>query len=276
MGSVLKGESRQLPDKNFQIDQQNQRYKKSSEDYYTDSYESDKKRSHQNYSNMFGQKLGEPEERSQHSETQDNKNTLELNKIERSEPEKQNHNYQGNLIPSVHYSEYQNSNFHKEQTQKTNQELMEERTQKMMNSLRETSNKRVSENPNQIENGSSHSQNSRNYYKTMMGHGKNTINNTEDQNVFGQMPNEHLGEIVVRLYKVQGYKYDLINYSEKQLRAEFLKNGYHVINLEIVKDPISGDANGMVIFRVRLQAQHERSFEHFFQTQFKFVIMSKK
>ena len=109
-----------------------------------------------------------------------------------------------------------------------------------------------------------------------MGHGTNPINYTENRDIYGKALNEHEGDVLIRFYKVQGYKYTLMKQTDKEITAEFLKNGYQVMNLRIVRDPISGDANGQICFKARIIANQERLFEHFLKTNLNYVIIGKK
>lgn len=270
---MLRGE--EYNPNNFEDMSQSQynKYKRDNEDYFVDNFEGDKKRQNQNYSNLFGQKLGDPELKSQYSKVHDQKNTLELNVNERENSRSNGYGYKGDMVPSVHYSEYRNANKPVESRRDPNQnQLMEEKTQRMMASLRKETE------PQQYRNEEEYVEDnqSRNYYKKMMGVGKNIINNTENNKMFDYNPNEHLGEVIVRDYRVQGYKYDLLKTSDKQLRGELLKEGFHVVTLKIVQDPISGDPNGLINIRVRLQKEKEGRFEQYIQQYMNWVILGKK
>lgn len=255
------------------------KYKKENEKYFVDNFESDKKRQHQNYSNLFNTKLGDPESRSQYSNLKEQKHTLELNVNKRESARSNGYGYQGNLAPSVHYSEFKNANNAnmEESHPKNYEQMMHDRTQRMMESLRkESGGYPGGEEPRRDVNNHEDDYQSRNYYKKMMGVGKNIINNTEDAKMFNHNPDEKYGEVVVRDYKLQGYKYDLMKSSDKQLRGELLKEGYHVVSLQIVQDPISGNPNGQLNVRVRLQIDREGRFEQFIQQHMNWVIMGKK
>lgn len=245
---------------------------KDAEDYYVDTYESEKKRQNQNYSNLLGQKLGDKADAQAHPDPEEySKNTLELNVNEREKVA--DDGPRAKLLPSIHYSEFKNSGYFQEPPKpKSDLDMVNERMQRMKKALQEhpptPSQKTISE--------SAHSRGGRNFYRHAMGHGQNPINNTENKDIFGQTLDEHRGDVVVRHYKVQGYKYSLMKKTDREIQAEFLKNGYHIINLEIVRDPISGDANGKVNFKVRLVAEHERLFEHFLKTTMDFVVLGKR
>jgi hypothetical protein len=243
---------------------------KADEDYFVDTYETDKKRQNQNYSNLLGQKLGDKANMDQYQDPESySKNTLEMNVSQRDQNEEQ---IKEKLLPSVHYSEFKNSNYYEEPKTKTHEQLLNERMEKMKASLLQhpptPSQQTISE--------QNDSQNGRNFYRHAMGHGTNPINNTQNSDIFGKRLDEHIGDVVIRFYKVQGYKYTLMKQTDKEIKAQFLKNGYQVMNLQIVRDPISGDANGQVTFKARIIANQERLFEHFLKTTMDFVIMAKK
>lgn len=259
-------------DYNREEDVKYSRYK-ADDDYFVDTYETDKKRQNQNYSNLLGQKLGDRDQSSQYKDPEVyGKNTLEMNVKER-DPQEYDHQPKTKLLPSVHYSEFKNSNYYKEQPkQKTNEELLTERMEKMKASLLQhppTPSQQTISEQNQSNNG-------RNFYRHAMGHGTNPINNTENTDIYGKSLDEHGGDVIIRFYKVQGYKYTLMKQTDKEIKSQFLKNGYQVMNLQIVRDPISGDANGQVTFKARIIAAQERLFEHFLKTTMNFVIMAKK
>lgn len=229
-----------------------------------DTHEDEKKRQNQNYSNLLGQSLGD---KSLRPEEVEGKNTLELNVNERQEEERIN---EPKLLPSVHYSEFKNSGYFQEKPKsKSKLQEMEERTQRMREAL-------LQHPPSQQTIDSQVPSEGRNFYKNAMGYGKNPINNTENRDIFGKKKDEHQGDIIVRDYRVQGYKYTLMKQTDKEIQAEFLKNGFHILHLSIVRDPISGDANGKVELRARLMADQERLFEHFLKTSMNFMIMGKK
>lgn len=249
------------------------RYKAYNQKYYVDTHEQEKKRQNQNYSNLMGQSLGDPSRRGDSPDPAEHgKNTLEMTLSEREHVQEDGPAQR--LLPSIHYSEFKNSQQYQEApAPKSNLEMMEERTQRMREALQKApeyapSNATISEDV-QSEQG-------RNFYRNAMGHGTNPINYTENQEIYGQGLNEHEGDVVIRFYKVQGYKYTLMRQTDKEIQAEFLRNGYHVMNLQIVRDPISGDANGKVTFKARLPASQERLFEHFMKTSMNYVVMAKK
>ena len=64
-------------------------------------------------------------------------------------------------------------------------------------------------------------------------------------------------------YKLEGRKYELIKLSDKILKNDFVKNGFHVINLRMEKDPINGKVNGKFTIRVRLNDVIEQEFEDY-------------
>lgn len=245
---------------------------KDAEDYYVDTYEAEKKRQNQNYSNLMGTKLGDKDYMGEHQDPEEySKNTLELNVNQREQVQESGPRQK--LLPSVHYSEFKNSGYFQEPPKpKSDLDLVDERMRRMKKALQNNpptpSHKTISE--------SAQSQGGRNFYRHAMGHGQNPINNTENKDIFGKTLNEHEGDVVVRDYKLQGYKYTLMKKTDREIQAEFLKNGYHIINLEIVRDPISGDANGKVNLKVRLVADHERLFEHFLKTTMDFVVLGKR
>ena len=240
--------------------------------YFVDTYEEDKKRQNQNYSNLLGQKLGDKEGMENFQDPVEySKNTLEMNVSQREEIP--NNQPEAPFLPSVHYSEFKNSKYYNDQPKmKSNLQMMEERTQRMRAELQNSppapSQQTISEPAQSVE--------GRNFYRQAMGYGVNPINNTENRDIFGKKMDEHQGDIVVRDYKVQGYKYKLMKQTDKEIQAEFLKNGYHIINLKIDRDPISGNANGSISFRARLMANQERLFEHFMKTSMNYVVMAKK
>lgn len=216
----------------------------------------------------MGQKLGNKSEQGYEPEPE-GRNTLELNLNERKEEE--NNFNEPKLLPSVHYSEFKDSGYYKEQPKKkSNLQIMEDRTQRMRDDLlhHPPSQQTISQN--------NESYQSRNFYKNAMGYGMNPINNTQNRDIFGRKKDEHQGEVIVKDYKVQGYKYTIMKQTDKEIKAEFLKNGYHILNLEIVRDPISGDANGQIKFRIRLIADQEKMFEHYLKTSMKYSILGKK
>lgn len=230
-----------------------------------DTHEDEKKRKNQNYSNLLGQSLGD---KSLRPEEVEGKNTLELNINEREEEMRERD--EPRLLPSVHYSEFKNSGYYQEKPKsKSRLQEMDERTQRMREAL-------LANPPSQQTIETQNPSEGRNFYKNAMGYGMNPINNTENRDIFGKKRDEHQGEVIVRDYRVQGYKYTLMKQTDKEIQAEFLKNGYHILNLTIVRDPISGDANGKVEFRARLMAEQERLFEHFLKTSMNFTIMGKK
>lgn len=270
VGSLL-GSTRREPEPEGSRRSRHNRYQ-DAEDYYVDTYESEKKRSNQHYSNLMGQKLGD---RSQGDFPPDpalhGKHTLELNVNER-EPAR-DEGPKARLLPSVHYSEFKNSGFFQEPPQpRSEMEEVDERMRRMKKALQAhpptPSQETISE--------AADSRGGRNFYRQAMGHGTNPISNTENRDIFGKALDEHRGDVVVRYYKVQGYKYSLMKQTDREIQAQFLKNGYHILGLRIVRDPISGDANGQVTFKVRLVAEQERLFEHFLKTGLDFVVLSKK
>jgi hypothetical protein len=269
VGSIMSG--RQYH-QNGSESQEHGRYRNDNQEYYVDTYEQDKKRMNQNYSNLLGQKLGDRENMGEYQDPAEyGKNTLEMTVSQREQvpdeepPQK--------LLPSIHYSEFKNSGYYQQQPQpKSNLKQMEERTQRMKEALQKNpptpSQQTISE--------QTPSNQGRDFYRQAMGHGTNPINYTENREIYGKALNEHEGDVVIRFYKVQGYKYTLMNQSDKEIQAQFLRNGYHIMNLQIVRDPISGDANGTVTFKARLVADQERLFEHFMKTNLNYVVMAKK
>lgn len=119
-------------------------------------------------------------------------------------------------------------------------------------------------------------ENKSNYYYNVMGHGRNTLNVNDNQSQSLRQYDEHRGDIVLREYRVQGYKYTLKEMSDGELKAEFTKNGFHVVKLNMIRDPVNGEVNGQVWFRVRLLREQESDFEYFLNSKLNFTIKSKK
>lgn len=64
-------------------------------------------------------------------------------------------------------------------------------------------------------------------------------------------------------YKIEGKKYELIKLSDKVLKNDFVKNGFHVIDLKMDKDPINGRINGKFNIRIRLNDVIDEEFEDY-------------
>lgn len=147
--------------------------------------------------------------------------------------------------------------------------MLDERTAQMMQSLQ-------NEPPLPQQRQSENQASKGDYYYNVMGHGRNTINvNSQNQENIKQY-DEHRGDIVLRDYTVQGYKYRLKEMSDGQLKAEFTKEGFHIVKLTMNRDPVNGEVNGRVWFRVRLLREQERDFEYFLNSKLNFTVKSKK
>jgi hypothetical protein len=90
------------------------------------------------------------------------------------------------------------------------------------------------------------------------------------------MYDEHLGDIKVINYRLKADKEYLRKTTCIKLKAEFLRNSYHVMNFKFECDPLSGNLSGIVSFKARVQVDKERLLDKFISNMLGLTIVSKK
>lgn len=228
-----------------------------------DNIEIDKKTENQNYSGKFRANLGDLKENSYYSNLNQQKNISKLNTNKNEQKKYNEHEYQRDIIPHIQYFEYNNHYDRMEESQLKNlNKMIDKRTQKMMEALRNQSDY--------------YSEQSRNHHKKIPEADKNNINNPQKSKISKHSSNEQDVEMIIRDYRLQGYKYSLIKTSEKKLKEDLHKEGYQIISLKLIQDPISRDPNGQITLRARLCIDKEEEFEEFMQEKLNWMIMGKK
>jgi hypothetical protein len=116
------------------------------DDYsYVDTYEMEKKKMHQNYSNLLGRKLGDPNTRPKEEANNidtdimgmpQRHGTLETQRMQQGARFKKNRDQ--NLYPSIHYTEYKDNRLQRitPDPRKENPQDMKSRTDRMIQALR--------------------------------------------------------------------------------------------------------------------------------------------
>ena len=90
------------------------------------------------------------------------------------------------------------------------------------------------------------------------------------------MYEEHLGDIKIIDYKLQGDIKQLEKITCIGMKAEFLRNSFHVMNFKFESDPLSGSLTGIVSFKVRIQVDKETHFDKFISNRMGLTIKYKK
>ena len=118
---------------------------------YVDTYEMDKKRVHQNYSNLLGRKLGDPDTRPQEEPNQPNtdvmglpqkQGTLENQRLQHGARFKKNQT--NRLFPSLHYTDFKDNRPQRVEPDPYRQrpQDMQSRTDRMKEALRQVEDER--------------------------------------------------------------------------------------------------------------------------------------
>lgn len=90
------------------------------------------------------------------------------------------------------------------------------------------------------------------------------------------MYSEHLGDIKLIDYRVEGDKEYLQKITCLKMKAEFLRNSFHVINFKFESDPLSGNLTGIISFKVRIQTDKVRELDKFISNKMGLTIKYKK
>jgi hypothetical protein len=116
----------------------------------------------------------------------------------------------------------------------------------------------------------------RRLYEENMNRNINPINQRYNPLREETMYEEHLGDIQLIDYRLQAD----VNYLQRttclKMKAEFLRNSFHVINFKFDSDPLSGALTGIVSFKVRIQTHKIRDLEKFISNRMGLTIKYKK
>lgn len=63
--------------------------------------------------------------------------------------------------------------------------------------------------------------------------------------------------------------------SDRDLRSEILNNGFHVVSINIERDPVNNSVNGIFKARLRLNEKNTDLFEDYLKYK-KYMILFKK
>ena len=226
-----------------------------------------------------------------------------------SQPQPQYGSYQDRqklpkLFPSVHYTEYKNKVFNTKDHQVIDPEKeMEKRMKQMKQALRQNDcdeedilqYRKSKHQANQDYHGSNPQNLYRDDYTGRVSnlpsrkekidrqlYEKNMVRNTNpiNQNYNHLMENhvyeERWGDVQVIQYKVRGTVQHLTRVTESEMKSEFLKNGFQVINFKYVQNPLSGRLTGDIEFKSRVLTHQQRDLEKFISNKLGLAIRSKK
>ena len=113
-------------------------------------------------------------------------------------------------------------------------------------------------------------------YEMNMTRNANPINMQYNQAIDEPVYEERWGDIKVVDYKLQGDRYELQKMTEIKMKAEFLRNGFHVMNFQFECDPLSGNLTGIISFKARLLVHKQRDFDKFISNRMGLTIKYKK
>ena len=116
----------------------------------------------------------------------------------------------------------------------------------------------------------------RRLYEQNMNKNINPINQRYNPLREDTMYSEHLGDIQLIDYKLQAD----IDYLERttclKMKAEFLRNSFHVINFKFESDPLSGSLTGIISFKVRILTDKIQHLDKFISNRMGLTIKYKK
>lgn len=207
------------------------------------------------------------------------------------------------LYPSIHYTEYKAKIFNTEDHKRYNpEEEMERRMKQMKQALQQTDQdeediidyrrkskqinnqddphaqgyyrddytQRVSNLPSRKE------KYDRELYEKNMVRNTNPINQNYNHLMENHVYSEHWGDVKVIQYRVRGTVQHFTKVTENELKGEFLKNGFQVINFRYIQDPLSGRISGEAEFKARILTHQQRDLEKFISNKLGLSITSKK
>lgn len=283
------------PNHNF-TEKMDYQLRSNNDDYsYVDTYEMDKKLKHQNYSNLLGRKLGDPNSRPKEEAPQvetdilgmpQRHGTLEAQRMQQGARFKKNRDQ--NLYPSIHYTEYRDNRLQRREPDPRveNPQDVKSRTDRMVQALRKGGDDQddyrnqgprgYQDYPQPSGYGSKHEKYDKAMYEESLYRKVNPINHRynslRDESVYS----EHSGNINVVNYRIMGDREYLRKMTCVKLKAEFLKNSFHVMNFRFESDPLSGNLTGIVTFKARVLVHKERDLDKFISNILGMTIKSKK